>query len=433
MSDAYDEQMRQSMKQLAEIAKTNSKKLSQINQTMEKDSTASTSGSTPTKISNPYANSKSCVYDREKGVQISLSEKMKATETSLEKPQQEEKMFEALNYKKKGTKTNYNKSISSFNKFAKLQKGVVPYDKLTLQFLEKYTIVKLFAEFAHYLFNNYEALVAPNYLSCFKMVLEKRFPNLSFFQRIQYDHKNKLIWYSKIYNELSNKGIDHNHQKGKDITQMKAPVGRKLLNDMIMDLLYENTPRSIYEGVQMAMMRSSVGRPCELALCTWNGLYFDTRQIQLQWKRSKIHKDTPMTLPADKELMALCPLHSLGRYVLTFHGQYQMIGQEDEKVRWMFPQLKDYDETYIADKMTRTIHRLAEKGTITGLTKDHTAYGIKAGAMTDMTYMDTTLKEQSIVNRYQWKAKNMRTKEDVAGSNHKFYVTENREIMQAGK
>lgn len=408
----------------------------------------------PSKTINPYATSRSYRFDREKGVQVPLrhSSPMKKNPAVTSKTSEDaavnlnhdlnqamyathNKEFQPMDYKTNSTKSNYAKAKRSYNNFATKQK-ILLYAQLTLYFLETYDVVRLFKEFAEYLFSNYEAMVAPNYLSCVKVSLEKDFPTLKFFQRNQYDQAGKLAWYSKIYNQLLNKGVDHNHEEGKDVTKGKAPVLRALLNDIILTLLNENTAKSVFEGVQMTMVRSSVGRPNELALCTWNGMFFNGKEVSLQWKRSKSHSETPMTLPPDVELMALCPLHSLGRYILTYGGSYQMVGQAEEDIRWLFPQLKNTGDTYITDKLTKTIHRLAEKGTIDGLTKNHTAYGIKAGALNDMTYEDTSLNEQNITNRSHWTAKNKRTLKNLAGSNHKHYVqnvSTNRDLSHAGK
>lgn len=380
------------------------------------------------KVVNPYAKGRPSVVNPYAKGRSSSTEKNES-----EKVETNDEGFGEFKHTTYETGSNYKKAINAFNNFQQRQQKVPTYEKITHQFLETYTIVTLFLQFASYLFLTYDAAVAPNYLSYLKTLLERKFQSLSFFQRNQYSARNKLEWYTKIYHDLSKAGFQRNVSQGKSMTKKKPPILRDLLNRICLELLSENTHESIFNSVLMPFVRSSVGRPCELALCTWNGLYFNSRAIQLQWKRSKTYSETPMTLPPDIELMTLCPFHCLGRYLITFSGQFKAVGQEEENIRWLFPQLKGIKEKMITNRITQCLHRLAKKGTVIGLTEDFTGYAIKHGAIDDMTYTDTSLNEQQINNRATWNAKNIRTYKPGDGNNRLNYVSFDRDVMQGGK
>lgn len=338
--------------------------------------------------------------------------------------------FDTLDAKAKETKRNYSKSIVAYNKFATIQKLPL-YAALSTIFLNTYDLKKLMSQFSTYLFNcNYAPLVGPNYLSSFKMQIEERYPDLNLFHRSHFNRNNQLKWYSNLYHGLKNKGANRNLMAGKSLTGRPSPIGRDLANRIALAYMKENTPDSIFQSVLVALVRSAVGRPNEVSLCTWNDLYFNGREMILQWRQKKSHLESPLSMTPDKEMMALDPYHALGRYLITYNGTFTL--EDDPEIRWMFPALVGLGEQQIARKMTKAMHDLAKKKVVVGLTEAHTAYGLRHGAVDDMIFADTALGLACIIGRGGWGVKNYQTQMPTTGAigNWIHYVSFNREQLE---
>lgn len=245
------------------------------------------------------------------------------TQQEAENVVADDPVFGNLDGKAKETKRNYQKSITAYNKFAAIQK-VPLYACLTAAFLNTYDLKNLLSQFSTYLFTcKYAPLVGPNYLSSFKMQIEGKYPKLKLFDSKYYNNRTgQLRWYSNLYHELLNKGKTRNMADGKTLTDRPNPIGRELANRIALAYIAENTVQSNFNSVMVAFVRLAVGRPNELSLCTWNDMYFNGRELNLNWKQKKSHLESPISMPPDSELMALDPFHALGRFLITYSGTF---------------------------------------------------------------------------------------------------------------
>lgn len=359
---------------------------------------------------------------------ISITQE-EAERTVQDPKDKESQPYACLDTKATETRNNYTKAINAYNTFAKAQKVPV-YAALTAVFLNTYDIKKLLSQFSTFLFSKYAALVGPNYLSSFKVQVERCHPDLKLFDKKYMNKSGNPKWYSEMYFGLLNKGKNRNIADGKALTERPLPVSRDLLNEICLAFIAENNPDSVFMSVLFAIVRQAVGRPNELSYCTWDEMFFNGRHLELFWKQMKTHLESPISMPADRSMMALCPFNALGRYLITYGGSFKL---DDPEVKWLFPNLKGLGERAITNKMTKALHALAKKKIVPGLSEAVTAYGIRHGAVDDLIHADPSLGLAVVTSRGAWSLKNEQvTMPNTSGGNWMKYVSFERETLRGG-
>lgn len=251
----------------------------------------------------------------------------------------------------------------------------------------EYDVERLLGEFAeHLLQTNLAMKTATGYLSGIRTKLRKRFKNLRKFNHTYYPHNKSgnPKWYSEIYSTLEKKKVEKVHDKGKSVINQSDPVTRKNIIDSSRALLILNKPKRTKQRAQLVILWSALGRAMELALTTWNGMFFDGHEIDFHWKEQKTVSALPMRYPKDRHNFECCPIHSLACYLIVFDGDFRMTYQEDESIMWLFPDLKRESNTYISNMMTNLLKWLKEEGLVDGLPPNPCIHGVRRGGATQL-------------------------------------------------
>lgn len=312
-------------------------------------------------------------------------------------------LFEALDGKARKTTLGYDSATSNFNAFAKAQ-GLKPFSLMTTEDLENYGVEKLLREFSTYLLNKTDCVfTALQYLSGMKMQIEFYHSELECFH-IRHRRDGVFPWYSKVYGDLKYEGIKRAHKAGRNVITKPESITRKLLRVIITALLILNNENAIMQAAAMVILWSALGRASELSLATWNSMIFDHRELEFPWKEAKTRKEGTMLFPPDRYHYQLCPIHSMGRYLITYKGVFQCHGQEDPSVRWLFPGLVNRADSYVADHLTRQLRNLVKNNKVQGLKENPKISGFRNGATEHIRFDSRLAGLAEVTARGTWKA-----------------------------
>jgi hypothetical protein len=171
---------------------------------------------------------------------------------------------------------------------------------------------------------------------------------------------------------------------GTEVKDKSKGVGRNLMIEIGEELLSTGTIKAIETRAILNTSYHAVGRGGEVALLTWDCLYWNYNEEHLggKWNQQKTSDVQEMTFFADASDFRICEFHSLACYLAVGGGSRHISSRTASSVApasWVFPSLRNINA---ASAITAMLKELAIK--VEALHPDVSAKDIRVGSCNDL-------------------------------------------------